>query len=81
MTLFRSCLDSVLGVGSLHGRPQEDLDTEVADTVKPASDEEVLRRLEESCQAREVEPATSVDEEDPMSYFSKLAEKLRENDL
>ena len=68
-------LDSVLGVGKPKARPQEDLDTEVSETVKPASDEEVLRRLEESAKAaRQAEPSTSVEEDDPMSYFSKLAE-------
>ena len=45
MTLFRSV--STLFLESVETNPQEDLDTEVADTVKPISDEEVLRRLEE----------------------------------
>ena len=54
-------------------REELDYETTAQTEVKRVSDEEVLKKLENSYQeSKQVE--TSSDEEDPLSYFAKLAE-------
>ena len=55
-------------------REELDYDTTVQQEQKRVSEEEVLQKLEQSYQDSKQVETSSDDEEDPLSYFSKLAE-------
>ena len=75
-------LDNVLGTKSTRQAAQEtEYDNYPATEQKRVTEEEVMQKLEDSYQASKSTPTSSVsdtsdgdDEEDPMSYFSKLAD-------
>jgi hypothetical protein len=75
-------LDNVLGTTSTRQAAQEtQYDNYQATEQKRVTEEEVMQKLEDSYQAAKSTPTASVsntsdgdDEEDPMSYFSKLAD-------
>ena len=75
-------LDNVLGTKSTRQTAQEtEYDNYPATEQKRVTEEEVMQKLEDSYQASKSTPTSSVsdtsdgdDEEDPMSYFSKLAD-------
>ena len=75
-------LDNVLGTTSTRQAAQEtQYDNYPATEQKRVTEEEVMQKLEDSYQAAKSTPTVSVsntsngdDEEDPMSYFSKLAD-------
>ena len=73
-------MDYVLGTKKAFEPPQEETEYDDYAQVesKKVSEEEVLKKLEDSYQAsKTTEPASSVDDDDdPMSYFAKLADKL-----
>ena len=72
-------MDYVLGTKK-RPAPQEETEYDNYSEVesKKVSEEEVLKKLEDSYQAsKTTEPSSSVDDDDdPMSYFAKLAEEL-----
>ena len=70
-------LDMVLGSKTqAHQEAQEtEYDNYAATEQRAVSEEQVMQKLEDSYQAsKNVEPTSSTDDDDPLSYFSKLAE-------
>ena len=70
-------LDYVLGTrAKAQAAQQTEYDGYAAQETKKVTEEEVLKKLENSYQESKNVPAstTSEDEEDPLSYFAKLAE-------
>jgi len=70
-------LDYVLGSKSTRNTAQEETeyDDYAATEQKSVSEEDVMQKLEDSYKAsKQVESTSSADDDDPMSYFSKLAD-------
>jgi len=70
-------LDYVLGSKSTRNTAQEETeyDNYAATEQKSVSEEDVMQKLEDSYKAsKQVESTSTADDDDPMSYFSKLAD-------
>ena len=70
-------LDYVLGSKSTRNVAQEETeyDNYAATEQKSVSEEDVMQKLEDSYKAsKQVESTSTADDDDPMSYFSKLAD-------
>tara|TARA_Y100001963_G_scaffold3370_1_gene4478 strand:+ start:925 stop:1392 length:468 start_codon:yes stop_codon:yes gene_type:complete len=70
-------LDYVLGTKNTRPTPvQEETEYDSYTETEPrrVTEEQVMQKLEDSYQASKTVNDTDVDEEDPMSYFAKLAE-------